>query len=154
MRRLIPWLLAATLGFATIAAPAPVLAGNTKVEWKAVEAPPGADHDRLVRALRTLLTQAARKADFGKQPSVVLTARIVAFSSITRGDVHHVACTLVGRVVGGATARSRISFGGRPEDRAGLEKQVLTMVTNGVVTRLADIVRSRAAQKAKKEDSD
>jgi hypothetical protein len=145
MRRLTSWLLAAAVGLA-VAAPAPALASRPTVQWKTVEAPAGDMHDRLVRNLKSMLSQAARKADFGKRTkSVMLSARILSFTSVTKGDVHHVTCTLVGRVVGGATARSHISFGGRPEERAALEKQVLTMVANGVVGRLADMVRNRAA---------
>jgi outer membrane lipopolysaccharide assembly protein LptE/RlpB len=52
----------------------------------------------------------------------------------------------VGRLVGGPSARSRISFGGNPSEREALEKQVLSMVANGVVTRLAEIARAQAAR--------
>jgi hypothetical protein len=150
MRRTSRWLLAALLGLASVIAPAPASA-RPKVAWKTVEAPSGDNHDRMVRALRTALTNAARKADFGKAKSVVLSARVVEFTSVTHGDVHRVSCSIVGRVVGGATARSKISFGGKPEERAKLEQQILTMVANGVVTRLAEIVRNSAA-KADKQD--
>jgi hypothetical protein len=123
--------------------PAPALAQRAKVDWKSIEVPAGEDYDRRVRALRGKLVDAARKVNFGGVESVVLSARMVEFTSITRGDVHRVSCTIVGRI-GGATARSRISFGGRPSEREALEKQVLTMVARGVVTRLAEIARTRA----------
>jgi hypothetical protein len=152
MRRAFRSLLALSFALASMAAPSPALAGRTKVDWKTVEAPSGADHDRVVRMLRPILKSTAGKADFGKAKKVLLTARLVEFTSVTRGDVHRVSCTLVGRIVGGPTARSHISFGGRPQDRALLEKQVLTMVANGVVTRLSEIVRARAAAGAKKDD--
>jgi hypothetical protein len=142
MRRLSVWLLAALLGVGSAIAPAPASA-RPKVEWKSVEAPSGDNHDRLVKALRAALVAAAKKADFGKARTVVLSARMVEFTSVTQGDVHRVTCSIVGRVVGGPSARSKISFGGRPEERGKLEKQVLTMVANGVVGRLADIARSR-----------
>ena len=41
-------------------------------------------------------------------------------------------------------ARSRISYGGSPEKREELEKQVVTMVANGLVGRLAQIVRTQS----------
>jgi hypothetical protein len=146
MRHVSKGLLAAAIVLAELtSSPGPALARGTRVDWKTVEAPEGESHDRRVRALRKLLDEAARKADFGKARSVVLTARIVEFTSATRGDVHHVSCTLVGRIHGGPTARSRISFGGRPSERDALEKQVLSMVARGVVGRLADIVRVRSA---------
>ncbi|MEZ4315694.1 MAG: hypothetical protein R3F14_47365, partial [Polyangiaceae bacterium] len=70
------------------------------------------------------------------------------------GDVHRVTCTIVGRIPGGPSAKSRISFGGSPAEKAKLEKQVLTMVAKAVVTRLAEIVRSRAAkEEAAKEEA-
>ena len=58
-----------------------------------------------------------------------------------------------GRVPGGPSAKSRISFGGSPADKAKLEKQVLTMVANAVVSRLAEIVRARAAKEAAEKDA-
>jgi hypothetical protein len=145
MRLASKWLLAVLMCLATATtSPAPALARGTKVDWKKVETPIGQDQDRRTRELRTLLVQASRSADFGKTKSVVLSARIVEFTSFTRGDVHRVSCTILGRVAGGPTAKSKISFGGRPAEREALEKQVLTMVANGVVGRLAQIVRARA----------
>lgn len=152
MRRAHRWLLALSLLLTSAAAPSPALAGRTKVNWKTVEAPSGGDHDRVVAMLRPILKSTARKADFGKAKKVVLTARLVQFTSVTRGDVHRVSCTLVGRIVGGPTARSHISFGGRPQDRAAIEKQVLSMVASGVVTRLSEIIRVRAAEESEKKD--
>jgi hypothetical protein len=96
--------------------------------------------------LRGLLTQAAKKADFGDAKSVKLSARVIDFTSVKKGDILQVSCTIVGRVAGGQSARSRISFGGSPKEREQLEKQVLSMVSNGLVTRLAEIARTQAAR--------
>ncbi|MGK3984639.1 hypothetical protein WME99_16460 [Sorangium sp. So ce136] len=144
MRHASRWLFSAVMALTTLAAsPALTFARDTKVEWKSVDVPAGEGQTQRARTLRGLLASAAKKADFGKAKSVVLSARVVEFTSSTRGDIHRVSCTVVGRVVGGPTARSRISFGGRPSERQALEKQVLTMVANGVVGRLAAIVRAR-----------
>ncbi|XXY54528.1 hypothetical protein WME91_25690 [Sorangium sp. So ce269] len=144
MRHASRWLFSAVMALTTLtASPALTFARETKVEWKSVDVPAGEGQTQRARTLRGLLASAAKKADFGKTKSVVLSARVVEFTSSTRGDVHRVSCTVVGRVVGGPTARSRISFGGRPSERQALEKQVLTMVANGVVGRLAAIVRAR-----------
>lgn len=152
MRRAPRWLLALFLALSATALPAPGHAGGRdKASWKKIEAPAGEHHDRLVRLLKPLLQSATRKADFGKSKGVVLHARILSWSSFTQGDVHRVSCTLVGRIQGGPTARSRISFGGRPSERAALEKQVLTMVANGVVTRLAEIAKAQAAEAAEQK---
>jgi hypothetical protein len=116
-----------------------------KVEWTRVEIPESAASIRKV--LPPLLTKAAKKADFGGRAEVKLTAKVTEFRSVAEGDVHRVSCTIVGRIAGGAAAKSRISFGGAPKDRDKLEKQVLEMVSRGVVARLAAIVRDEEQAK-------
>lgn len=128
--------------------------GRAKVTWSTVEVQaPTPSAAALERALRPLLAKASKKADFGERKEVELRAHLVEWSSVTTGDVHRVTCTIVGRLVGGPRAKSRISFGGAPKDKAKLEKEILQMVANGVVTRLAAIAREedrlRAKQKAK-----
>lgn len=147
------WILALLLGLAAAAAPSPGHAGGkAKVEWKTIEAPAGESHDRIIRLLKPLLQASTRKASFGKGKAVVLHARVLEWRSFTQGDVHRVSCTLVGRIQGGPTAKSRISFGGKPSERASLEKQVLGMVASGVVGRLAEIARARAAEEQEKKE--
>jgi hypothetical protein len=108
--------------------------------------PSGKGSEKTARMLRGFLTQAAKKADFGEAKSVKLSARVIDFTSVKKGDILQVSCTIVGRLVGGPSARSRISFGGSLNEREQLEKQVLNMVSNGLVTRLAEIARSQAAR--------
>ncbi len=83
---------------------------------------------------------------------MALAARVIELSAEERGDVLRITCTVMGRVVGGAGARSRISYGGAPEKREELEKEVLTQVANGLVARLAQIVRTQAPQGALRSD--
>jgi hypothetical protein len=141
-------LLAALVALAVLTAvPATSFAkAPAKVEWKRVDVPPGPSADRHTRMLKALLAQAAKKADFGDATHLVMTARLVQFTAEERGDVVRLTCTIHGRLEGGPGARSRISFGGSPAKRLELEKQVLTMVATGVVTRLAEIARTRAAR--------
>jgi hypothetical protein len=150
MGRLSRWITAAIFGAAALSwAPREIWARpSAKVEWTRVEVPKRDDSARLEKMLRTMLKEASRKADFGKTKQVSLRARVVQFSSVQEGDVQRVSCTILGRVERGPSARSRISYGGSPLDRDKLEKEVLRMVANAVVTRLAEIVRSRADQKA------
>jgi hypothetical protein len=115
----------------------------TAVEWTRVEGPPGEQADRLARTLRALLKEASRKTDFGGARKVSMRARITEYSVERKGDVLRIRCSIIGRLVGGPSAKSRISFGGDPSDPRALEKQVLTMVANGVVSRLAALVRER-----------
>jgi hypothetical protein len=154
MNRPLRWVLAAAALACVTAAPLePALArSKTKIEWSAVRVPEGKGSERTAKMLRGFLTQAAKKADFGSAKSVKLTARVVEFTAVKKGDILQVSCSIVGRLVGGPSARSRISFGGNPAEREQLEKQVLSMVANGLVTRLAEIAKTRAArEQAEKE---
>lgn len=147
MRRVTRWAAAAALGIATIfAAPASALARpRAKVEWARVEVPEGQHAARLGKVFKEALKQASKRADFGKGvKSVTLSARIVELRTEQQGDVLRVTCTAMGRVSGGAGARSKLSYGGDPAKREQLEKEVVTMVANGLVTRLAQIVRTQA----------
>lgn len=145
MRRVTRWAAAAALGFAMItAAPVTALAAKPKVDWVKVEVPEGQDAARLTKVLKEALKQASKRADFGKAiKSVSLSARIVEIKTEQQGDVLRVTCTISGRVTGGAGARSRMSYGGSPDRREELEKNVVTMVANGLVARLAQIVRTQ-----------
>jgi hypothetical protein len=96
------------------------------------------------KLLRQELGKAVKKVDFGKAKTVRLTARVVELTEEEHGDVLRITCTVMGRIVGGKGARSRISYGGSPDKRAELEKEVLTQVARGLVGRLAQIVRTEA----------
>jgi hypothetical protein len=129
----------------TTATPRTALGANkTKIQWVKVDVPDGDDAARVQKLLKKALGEASKRADFGKTKSVALTARVVELTTETRGDVLRITCTVMGRIVGGAGARSKISYGGSPEQRAELEKEVLTQVARGLVGRLAQIVRAEA----------
>ena len=143
MRRVTTWGFLAAVGLATLLVePAAYARGKSKVEWVRVDVPEREDGARVQKLLKQALAQAAKKANFGKGHTVSLTARVVELNVEERGDVLRMTCTVMGRVVGGAGARSRISYGGSPEKREALEKEVLTQVANGLVARLAQIVRT------------
>ncbi|MEZ4301243.1 MAG: hypothetical protein R3B70_40285 [Polyangiaceae bacterium] len=150
--RLIP---ALALAVSLLAAPAPAQAsGKTTVTWTKIDVPDKDNAAALTKSLKAILTKAAKKANFGKAKKVSFSVKLVELTSEQKGDVHRVTCTIVGRIPGGPSAKSRISFGGSPAEKAKLEKQVLTMVAKAVVTRLAEIVRSRAAkEEAAKEEA-
>jgi hypothetical protein len=156
MSRLRLLLVSVALAAGLLGAPSPAHAeGRTKVTWTRIDVPATEGAATLEKTLKKLLDKAARKASFGKTKSVDLAVKVTELTSEQKGDVHRVTCTIVGRIPGGPSAKSRISFGGSPAEKAKLEKQVLTMVANAVVTRLAEIVRSRAeklaAEKAQAE---
>ena len=148
MRRVIRWGALIALGLATLAV-APTAAhagGKARVEWLRVDVPEREGAPRVQKLLKQALAQATKKANFGKGQHVSLSARVVELTTEERGDVLRITCTVMGRVVGGAGARSRISYGGSPDKRDELEKEVLTQVANGLVARLAQIVRTSARQ--------
>jgi hypothetical protein len=138
--------MAATTALSGPAQASPVERGpRAKVEWVRVEVPEGPAAAKLTKTLKEALKTAAKRADFGKSAgTVALTARVVEMRTEQQGDVLRVTCTIMGRVAKGPGARSRISYGGSPDKREELEKQVLTMVANGLVARLAQIVRTQA----------
>jgi hypothetical protein len=137
-------LLTCILGAALWLAPGTAEARPT-VGFKQVEVRAGDDAARLGHELRQLLADAVRRTSFGpgdKKTKIELTARLVEFGVDEHEGVLQVRCALSGRIAGGRGARSRISFGGSPRDRLKLEKQVLKMVADGLVVRLAQISRS------------
>lgn len=134
------------IGLSALAFVPEMAEAKAKVEWSRVEVPESEDAARITKVLKTALEQAAKRANFGDAKSVTLSAKLLTFTTEQHGDVLRVSCTVMGRVAGGASARSKISFGGSPDGRAELEKQVLTMVANGLVARLAQIARSQTAK--------
>jgi hypothetical protein len=143
MRRVKTWLASAVLGLTVLAAAPSPASAKPKIEWSKIDVPAGDSSARITKFLKQALDQAVRKANFGKKAkSVTLSARVVELKTETRGDVVQMSCTMMGRVVGSASAKSRISFGGSPSTRDELEKQVLTTVANGLVARLAQIARA------------
>jgi hypothetical protein len=144
------WLSAAAfVVFAAFAAPRSVDARpKADFEWTRVDVPPMAkDGARIAKNLHQLLKEASRKADFGKSGKVLLRARITEYVVEKKGDVLRIRCTVIGRLEGGPSARSRIAFGGDPKDPKALEKQVLTMVAHGVTSRLAALAKARSSEK-------
>jgi hypothetical protein len=81
----------------------------------------GCSPERAVRAarlLKTLLQEASRRADWGKGPALQLTASITELAWEQHDDVLRLEVAVVGRIAGGAGARSRIRVGGRPAEQA------------------------------------
>jgi hypothetical protein len=93
-----------------------------------------------------MLQEASRKADWGKGPSLQLTASITELAWEQRDDVLRLDVAVVGRIVGAKGVRSRIRVGGRLAERSKLEREALQIVATGLVTRLADLARRPAAR--------
>src|SRR5262249_32146335 len=104
MRRVTKWgaLLAFGLATLAVAPPAAHAAGKPKVSWVRVDVPEREGSARVQKLLKQALAQAGKKANFGKVKSVTLAARVIELSEEQHGDVLHITCTVMGRVVGGA----------------------------------------------------
>ncbi|HVY47269.1 MAG TPA: hypothetical protein VHB21_15380 [Minicystis sp.] len=142
-----PIVVAAAIAVLSALGAAPDALARPTVAVTRVDVPPRDGAPRLAREIKKLIDDAARHTSFGpgdRKKRIEITARLVELSAEERGDVLEIHCTLAGRVVGARGAKSKIAFGGSPKDRAALEKQVLKMVAQGLVARLAQIARESA----------
>lgn len=135
-------LYACALFLALLFATAPAAAAR-QIYWKEVEVLPGEDAARVKTNLKGLLRYETKRAKWGKGKDVHLYARVTEFAWERSDDVLRVHVTVVARIAGGESARSRIRIGGHPRERKKLMRQALSIVASGLVTRLAAIARDR-----------
>ncbi len=123
---------------------------RTQVEWTEVVLPD--DERRSVRTavLKAILKKESRHADWGQQPDGKLQAavKVEEFTVSRKQDVVRVTCKAVGTLGKGPAVRTHFSFGGHPNEQEKLEKTVLTLIAQGVITRLAAIARGRVRKPA------
>jgi hypothetical protein len=95
--------------------------------------------------IREALGREARRAEWGagRGARIEYRVRIDEFSVTEDSGVLRVRCSATGWLPKGHVAKSHLAFGGAPKDRAGLVRHVLEIVARGVVTRLADLERTR-----------
>jgi hypothetical protein len=95
--------------------------------------------------LRSTLRREVRRADWGTGAGSKISYRFFVERLDLReeGGVLHVACTALGRLPKGKSAKSQIEFGGDPRERKKVVERVLDIVARGVVTRLAELERAR-----------
>ncbi len=118
---------------------------RAEVEITRVQLPEG-EGAKKTKQVRRLLATAAKRAQFGKAKKVRIQATVTELEVVEQGDVVKVRCTMVGRLEGGQRARSRLEYSGRVKERTALEKKVLGMVADGLMTRLAQMAREHAAK--------
>jgi hypothetical protein len=141
--------LAALLASAALlAAPRAVLAdseGHPHVVLDRLDIPVELGASKYKQHLERALNREARKADWGasKDSTIEYRFAIIGLSLTGSSDVVTVTCSAVGRLPGGRSANSRLSFSGAPKERDALVKRVLTIVARGVIARLAEIERVR-----------
>jgi hypothetical protein len=118
---------------------------KARVVWTEISMPSDQARPELERHLRDVVKRQAGRMDWGSDKTVEAKIEVTELSVVTGNGVVRVTCAGNGRLSagqGGRIARSRFSMGGRPAARAALERQLLTMLGRGLVTRLADIARS------------
>ena len=170
-RRSGSWLLASALLLSVLGVvePASAAARKAAVTWEHVVVRPGDDVRRLKKLFETRLKAATKRAKWKpkrkdpgsssssktstaraprkkpQQPTapVSLSANITRFEWSQSEDVIHVEVAARGRVKGGPTVNTKIRISGRPTERTKLEKEVVRIIADGIVTRLAEIVRLR-----------
>jgi hypothetical protein len=136
------------LGGAVLCAPRTLLAepdGQPRVLLDHLEFPPELGASKYRKHLERTLAREVRQADWGASKDSTIEYRFAITGLALSGaeGVLTVTCTAVGRLPGGRSANSRLSFSGAPKERDTLVKKVLTIVARGVVARLAEIERVR-----------
>lgn len=131
---------------------APALAKKATVDIASVEFKKDGvekkDQKRIATTIRRQAHRTAKHLDFGVKGRVEITFVVSDIQVVEEDDVVTVTCTLVGRLRGGGSARSKIRFGGKPDKNKKVERQVVAAATEGVLTRLAQLSRERAKQDA------
>jgi hypothetical protein len=146
--------LAATLCAASLVLATPTwAAAKRRVEVTAVAWPAGPEalpearkplEDRRVRRMvRRSAENALKHLDFGGAGKLGVELTIKDLTWSEEGGVVYLSFALVGRLEGGGSARSKVRFGGHPSTRKKLERQVVTAVTDGVMSRLSELARAR-----------
>lgn len=124
----------------------------TRVRWKKVEVRAGDDARRVAKSFEKMLIAKSRRAEWGKGERLYLTAKVKRLDWEERDDVLRVTVTVVARIEGLRSAKSHIRIGGHPKKKRDLEKEALSIVAGGLVTRLSDIARQQAEEAAKKRE--
>jgi hypothetical protein len=154
-RRLARALARLTLGLALagaliLGAPAAAAKGpkKAKVVWTEVVVREGKDRPRLEQMLRPILEKEGKRAKWGKGRDAPVQAEIHVkeLTTVVTGDVVRVTCSAVGKIKGVGLARSKFSYGGKPANRAALEKHVVELVARGIITRLSEMARTQQEQ--------
>jgi hypothetical protein len=120
--------------------------GRPRIEVNRVTFPehiPGARE--YVRHLERTLRVESRRADWGAGRGSKVTFRFAVeeLTLVARGSALQVRCSARGELPRRRTARSRLVYSGDPKAERELVKRVLSIVARGVVTRLADLERTR-----------
>lgn len=121
----------------------------TSVELAETKAVPKTRQRQIERAVRRLAENATKHLNFGKDGKRQVSITIESLEIEESEGLVRISCTLLGKLEGGKSARSKISFGGRPAQKKKLERQVLASVTDGVMIRLAEMSQAKDRRASK-----
>jgi hypothetical protein len=123
--------------------------GRPTVVLDALTLPALDDAAHVRRHLQQILRREARRADWGVGGGhrIEYRFKLDKLDFRLERDVLTVHCEATGRLPGGKSARSKLSFGGDPKDRRRVVDKVLEIVARGVITRLAELERARRGQR-------
>lgn len=95
--------------------------------------------------LKRALKREAYRADWGagRENRIEYRFEVTELKFILDDGALRIHCEAVGKLPGGRSAKSELTFGGHPGERKELTKQVLGIVARGVITRLAELERQR-----------
>lgn len=141
--------VALALGLGVVSASS-VASAKAEVFFTEVTVPEGPYAAHQTRLVRRLLGNAAKRAHFGKVKKARIRAKVTEYEEIVEGDVLTIRCSMSGRLEGGRRAKSKLAYSGKAARRADLEKKVLGIVADGLVTRLAQLAREEEAAKERK----
>lgn len=129
---------------------APPAEAKSKIDIVALTVKDDSAPTDLDRRIRRAIHNAADRADFGKRRGVELDVRVVRYDVEVEDDFVRVTCTIVAKLKSGKVAKSHLSFGGKAAKRKKLERQVISAVADGLVIRLAHLVKEASADDPKK----
>ena len=121
-------------------------AGRPKVHLDRLEFPAKVPNQSVLkRHLRRVLQREVRRVEWGAGRDNRIEYRFAVTKLVveTQQGVLKVSCAATGTLPGGKTAHSKLTFGGAPEQRTRVIKQVLEIVARGVIARLAELERQR-----------
>ena len=137
-----PDLVASELSQSTAKSPA----GRPTVHLDKLEFPTSVhNHEALKRHLRRVLQREVRRVEWGagRDNRIEYRFKVTKLSFQVQHGVLKVSCAATGILPGGKTAHSKLTFGGAPDQRTQVVKQVLEIVARGVIARLAELERQR-----------
>jgi hypothetical protein len=144
--------LAAQCGFTTSLQAAPLVGrpkGRPRIKLDRVTLPAGAPYpEETLRHLKFVLHREARRADWGTGAKSTISLRftIEMLALEQQKNALHVRCSALGELPRRRTARSQLRYGGEIAQGKKLVFQVLEIVARGVISRLADMERTRRSE--------